>query len=95
MSSTTRITSYNVCYTKLLRLDSYLAFLGQAYHHVKHTVPLLMACGGRLPEKLNWLRTAVAEYIAEEIGHEEWILNDINASGGNADAVRNSKPAIV
>jgi thiaminase len=78
----------------VVALDSYLAFLGQAYHHVKHTVPLLMACGGRLPEKLNWLRTAVAEYIAEEIGHEEWILNDINASGGNADAVRNSKPAM-
>jgi pyrroloquinoline quinone (PQQ) biosynthesis protein C len=78
----------------VVALDSYLAFLGQAYHHVKHTVPLLMACGGRLPEKLNWLRTAVAEYIAEEIGHQEWILNDINASGGNADAVRNSKPAM-
>lgn len=76
----------------VVSLDSYLAFLVQAYHHVKHTVPLLMACGGRLPEQLNWLRTAVAEYIAEEIGHEEWILNDINASGGNADAVRNSKP---
>jgi len=78
----------------MVALDSYLAFLGQAYHHVKHTVPLLMACGGRLPERLNWLRTAVAEYIAEEIGHEEWILNDINASGGDGDAVRNSKPEL-
>ena len=27
----------------------YLAFLGEAYHHVRHTVPLLMACGARLP----------------------------------------------
>jgi hypothetical protein len=25
-------------------LESYVAFLGQAYHHVKHTVPLLKAC---------------------------------------------------
>ncbi len=24
---------------------SYLAFLGQAYHHVRHTTPLLMALG--------------------------------------------------
>lgn len=23
----------------------YIAFLTQAYHHVKHTVPLMMACG--------------------------------------------------
>src|SRR3990167_6884056 len=41
---------------------SYLAFLAQAYHHVKHTVPLLMACGARLPERLEWLREAIAEY---------------------------------
>jgi len=28
-------------------LEQYIAFLTQAYHHVKHTSPLLMACGGR------------------------------------------------
>lgn len=72
--------------------DSYLAFLGQAYHHVRHTTPLLMSLGGRLPERLAWLRRAVAEYIEEEIGHEEWILNDIAAAGGDAEAVRASRP---
>ena len=71
---------------------SYLAFLGQAYHHVRHTTPLLMTLGGRLPERLAWLRRAVAEYIEEEIGHEEWILNDIAAAGGDAEAVRQSRP---
>jgi hypothetical protein len=74
--------------------QSYLAFLAQAYHHVRHTTPLLMSLGGRLPERLAWLRPAVAEYIAEEIGHEEWILNDIAAAGGDADAVRNSAPEL-
>lgn len=72
--------------------EAYLAFLGQAYHHVRHTTPLLMSLGGRLPERLAWLRKAVAEYIEEEIGHEEWILNDIAAAGGDAKAVRNSRP---
>jgi len=71
---------------------SYLAFLGQAFHHVRHTTPLLMLLGGRLPERLAWLRRAVAEYIEEEIGHEEWILNDIAAAGGDAEAVRHSRP---
>jgi pyrroloquinoline quinone (PQQ) biosynthesis protein C len=75
-------------------IETYCAFLTEAYHHVKHTVPLLMSCGGRLPERLNWLRTAVAEYISEEIGHEEWILNDIKASGGDAEAVRNGQPGL-
>jgi hypothetical protein len=62
-----------------LTLSQYRAFLTQAYHHVKHTVPLLMACGSRLPERLAWLRGAVAEYITEEIGHEQWILADLAA----------------
>lgn len=73
---------------------SYLAFLGQAYHHVRHTTPLLMTLGGRLPERLAWLRRAVADYIDEEIGHEEWILNDIAAAGGDVAAVRNSQPEL-
>jgi len=77
-----------------LTLDSYVAFLTQAYHHVKHTIPLLMACGGRLPGRLEWLRTAVGEYIEEEMGHQEWILNDITACGGDAEAVRYGQPNI-
>ncbi|MBX9755163.1 MAG: iron-containing redox enzyme family protein [Pseudomonadaceae bacterium] len=71
---------------------SYVAFLGQAYHHVKHTVPLLMACGARLPERLEWLREAIAEYIEEEYGHQEWILNDIRACGADAEGVRHATP---
>jgi pyrroloquinoline quinone (PQQ) biosynthesis protein C len=70
----------------------YIAFLSQAYHHVKHTVPLMMACGSRLDERHEWLRQSIAEYIEEEIGHQEWILNDIAACGGDAEAVRRSRP---
>ncbi|HZN27547.1 MAG TPA: iron-containing redox enzyme family protein [Burkholderiales bacterium] len=78
------------------RIDvaQYLAFLSQAYHHVRHTVPLLMACGSRLPDRLGWLRTAISEYIEEEIGHEEWILCDIAACGGDPEKVRQSRPAL-
>lgn len=70
----------------------YLNFLTRAYHHVKHTVPLLMACGARLRDDQEWLRSAFAHYIEEEIGHHEWILNDIASAGGDAAAVRASKP---
>lgn len=73
-------------------LEAYIAFLSEAYHHVKHTTPLLMACGGRLPERYEWLREGMAEYIEEELGHQEWILNDINACGGDAEAIRRGKP---
>lgn len=73
-----------------ISLNTYKAFLTQAYHHVKHTTPLLMACGGRLSGEYEWLRTAIGEYIEEEMGHQEWVLNDIEACGGDKEAVRNS-----
>jgi pyrroloquinoline quinone (PQQ) biosynthesis protein C len=71
---------------------TYLAFLEQAYHHVRHTVPLLMACGARLPREKEWLRDAMAHYIEEELGHQEWILADIAAAGGDAERVRRGRP---
>ncbi|TSA20487.1 MAG: iron-containing redox enzyme family protein [Betaproteobacteria bacterium] len=72
--------------------SAYLTFLGQAYHHVRHTTPLLMAIGSRLPARLAWLQGPIANYIQEEIGHEIWILNDITAAGGDAAAVQRSHP---
>lgn len=77
-----------------ISIELYIDFLTQAYHHVKHTVPLLMTVGGRLPESKEWLRTAVAEYIEEEVGHQEWILNDIAACGADKEAVRHSQPGL-
>lgn len=74
--------------------DLYVAFLSQAYHHVKHTVPLLMAVGSRLDDSKEWLRGELVHYIEEEYGHEQWILNDIAEAGGDADAVRRSHPHV-
>lgn len=76
-----------------ISLQTYIAFLTQAYHHVKHTTPLLMACGGRLGGHYEWLRTAIGEYIEEEMGHQEWVLNDIEVCGADKEAVRNSSYA--
>jgi len=72
----------------------YVAFLTQAYHHVKHTVPLLMAVGSRLDDSKDWLRSELVHYVEEEHGHEQWILNDIATAGGDAELVRRSKPNV-
>lgn len=72
--------------------QEYLAFLHQAYHHVRHTVPLLMACGARVSAHQEWLREALGEYIEEEMGHQEWILDDIVAAGGDRAAAAASRP---
>jgi pyrroloquinoline quinone (PQQ) biosynthesis protein C len=77
-----------------LQRSDYVAFLTEAYHHVKHTLPLLMACGARLPERLEWLRSAMGTYIREETGHQEWILDDIRACGADAEAVRKGRPGL-
>lgn len=82
------------CFNQDISLDDYVAFLQQAYHHVKHTVPLLMNVGARLPEDKEWLRAAIAEYIEEELGHQEWILNDIAHCGYDKEHVRRSQPLL-
>jgi pyrroloquinoline quinone (PQQ) biosynthesis protein C len=69
-------------------METYVAFLNQAYHHVKHTIPLLMAAGAKLSDDREWLRKVVADYIDEEIGHEQWILNDIESCGYNREEYR-------
>jgi hypothetical protein len=72
--------------------NDYINFLGQAFQHVKHTVPLLMGCGYRLPENHAWLRAAIGKYIDEEVGHEQWILDDIAAAGGDREAAHIASP---
>lgn len=76
-----------------ISLAQYVAFLKEAYFHVKETVPLLMACGSRLPDDKEWLRGAVAHYIDDEYGHEQWILNDIRACGANPSVVQDGTPS--
>ncbi|MCJ2186879.1 AMP-binding protein [Novosphingobium beihaiensis] len=70
----------------------YIDYLRQAWHHVRHTVPLMQAARARLLDRPDLL-AALDEYIEEETGHEEWILADIAAAGGDADAARVSDPA--
>ncbi len=80
------------CLRGEVSLSSYLAFLREAYHHVRHTVPLLRACKAALPARNAWLNAPLDEYVEEEQGHDEWILDDIRACGADAEAVRLGRP---
>lgn len=75
-----------------ISLNSYISYLTEAYHHVKHTTPLLMYAGSKMSGDKEFLRNALAEYIEEELGHQEWILNDIKNCGGDPEEVRKSQP---
>ena len=67
--------------------ELYLDFLASAYHHVRHTVPLLALAASRCGAGDETLHRALNAYIEEETGHDAWILDDIRALGGDADAV--------
>nr|WP_294850546.1 AMP-binding protein [uncultured Sphingomonas sp.] len=72
----------------------YIAYLTQAYHHVRHTVPLMLEARAFLAGRGDdTLVTALDEYIDEETGHEEWILDDIAAAGGDRAAAETSEPS--
>ncbi|MBK6862402.1 MAG: iron-containing redox enzyme family protein [Ideonella sp.] len=80
------------CLRGEVSLPSYVTFLREAYHHVRHTVPLLQATKSALPPRHAWLRGPLDEYIEEEAGHDEWILDDIAACGADAETVRHGPP---
>ncbi|HWJ19071.1 MAG TPA: iron-containing redox enzyme family protein [Geobacterales bacterium] len=70
----------------------YLDFLTQAYHHVKHTFPLLSLAAARTKDERY--QDALFQYMKEERGHDKWILDDIQAFGGDAKRVANDKPGL-
>lgn len=74
--------------------ETYVAYLREAYHHVKHTVPLMRAARARLGAGHKTFIKALEDYEAEEIGHDQWILDDIHACGADAEAARASEPRL-
>ena len=69
--------------------ELYIEYLAQAYHHVRFTCPLFERAIQLMKEPGDKAFVdAFEEYIDEEKGHEEWILNDIEFMGGNKDKVR-------
>ncbi|MEN9774204.1 MAG: hypothetical protein RL322_1274 [Pseudomonadota bacterium] len=80
------------CLLGQVSLASYQAFLTQAYHHVRQTVPLLKGVRQALRPGQRWLEAALDEYIEEEAGHDEWVLDDLRACGADSEAVRLGQP---
>lgn len=94
-TETQRYELYNTPLVKMamngdITVDIYIKYLTQAYHHVKHTIPFLMTMGSKLGDDKGWVQKVLAEYIEEEVGHEEWILNDIESAGGDKDLAKKS-----
>ena len=77
-----------------LTLPEYRAFLRDLYHVVWHFCPIMAVAAARCDDRLRNIRYELYERIEEEKGHENWVLEDIAAVGGdvNVQAATPSAP---
>jgi pyrroloquinoline quinone (PQQ) biosynthesis protein C len=76
-----------------LTLDEYRAFLHDLYHIVWHFCPIMAAAAARCGDEFRGVRYELYERIAEEKGHETWVLEDIEAMGGDLGEAKTAPPS--
>jgi pyrroloquinoline quinone (PQQ) biosynthesis protein C len=80
---------------KGLTLPEYRAFLRDLYHIVWHFCPIMAVAAARCGDPLRNIRYELYERIEEEKGHEDWVLEDIAAVGGDVNVMAASPSAPV
>jgi pyrroloquinoline quinone (PQQ) biosynthesis protein C len=76
-----------------LTLAEYRGFLHDLYHIVWHFCPVMSAAAARCDDHFRDVRYDLYERIEEEKGHDSWVLEDIEALGGDVRAVRETPPS--
>lgn len=76
-----------------LSLEEYKAFLHDLYHIVWHFCPVMAVAASRCSDALRNVRYELYERIEEEKGHETWVLEDIEALGGDVAGAKANPPS--
>ena len=76
-----------------LTLPEYKAFLHDLYHIVWHFCPVMAAAAARCSDRFRAVRYDLYDRIEEEKGHEAWVLEDLEALGGDVPGVRANPPS--
>lgn len=76
-----------------MSVERYRRLLVELYHVVWHFNPISAAAASRLPDKYQNIRHFLYEHMHEETGHEEWVLNDLEAIGVSRDKARREAPS--
>ena len=76
-----------------LTLAEYRAFLHDLYHIVWHFCPTMAAAASRCDDRYAEVRYELYERIQEEKGHETWVLEDIEAIGGDVARAKAEPPS--
>jgi pyrroloquinoline quinone (PQQ) biosynthesis protein C len=76
-----------------LSLAEYKAFLHDLYHIVWHFCPVMAAAAARCSDRFREVRYDLYDRIEEEKSHETWVLEDIEAIGGDVASARAHPPS--
>lgn len=76
-----------------LTLAEYKAFLHDLYYIVWHFCPIIASGASRCDDRFRNVRYELYERIEEEKGHETWVLEDLEALGGDVAHVRANPPS--
>ncbi len=75
-------------------LAHYRNLLLELYSLVWHFNPVCAAAASRVPDKLRQVRYFLYEHMHEESGHEQWVMNDLEAVGVNQTTIRAHQPSL-
>src|SRR6478672_4254108 len=75
-------------------IERYRKLLLELYHVVWHFNPVSAAAASRMPDSLRQVRYFLYEHMHEESGHEEWVMNDLEAVGVTEASVLAHGPSL-
>ena len=75
-----------------MSLERYRRLLLELYHIVWHFNPICAAAASRVPDGQRSVRYFLYAHMQEESGHEEWVLNDLQAIGTAPEQATGTPP---
>jgi pyrroloquinoline quinone (PQQ) biosynthesis protein C len=79
---------------KGMSVERYRALLLELYHVVWHFNPVSAAAASRMSDAYQSIRHFLYRHMHEEMGHEEWVLNDLDAVGVTRSDARAHAPSV-
>lgn len=77
-----------------MSIERYRKLLLELYHVVWHFNPVCAAAASRVPDAQRQVRYFLYEHMHEESGHEEWVINDLEAVGVGREATIADQPSV-
>ena len=77
-----------------MSIERYRALLLELYHVVWHFNTVCAAAASRVPDTHKQIRYHLYDHMQEESGHEQWVVDDLQAVGMSADDATGHQPSL-